>query len=428
MTGDQDIERVLEQWFAEGPTQMSSRFLDDTLDRIDRAPKRRLAGLRPRLLAMNPNLRLAAAAAVVLLIAGTAFAVVSRAPAVGVSPSPAPTTVPSSPSAQALTDLGLLQSKWISTSPRKWPGPGSASSPYNFTIGPKAMVINNFKGDVISSIALAPTGSLSLTLQNVVAYWDCHPGDEGIYRVGLSFAGDTLTLAPEVDPCGTRSYILTGDWARQSCLNDGSCLGDLQPGSHVTNFFHAYLAAPDQLAYVVPEGWSNTTDDTTYVLAKRNATPNTAVVMYSGVFPQSQADECVDAASTAVDRSAKSLADWLTTLPGLVTTEPTAIKLGALTGFVVDVSIAPGWTQTCSNGQGKPVVNTFTSGSEPGGPYHPGTAYRVSLIGAARDRYVLIDLSDGNTLLIDMTAPDKATWDALLPEAMPIVETFRFTH
>ena len=30
MTPDNDIERVLDQWFAEGPTQMPGRFLDDT--------------------------------------------------------------------------------------------------------------------------------------------------------------------------------------------------------------------------------------------------------------------------------------------------------------------------------------------------------------------------------------------------------------
>ena len=43
MTRDHDIERVLDQWFTEGPTQMPDRFLDGTLDRIDRAPQRRLA-------------------------------------------------------------------------------------------------------------------------------------------------------------------------------------------------------------------------------------------------------------------------------------------------------------------------------------------------------------------------------------------------
>ena len=70
MTHDQDIERVLDRWFSEGPTQMPERFLVDTLDRIDRAPQPRLAGLRTRLPAMHPGLRLAAAAAVVLAVAG----------------------------------------------------------------------------------------------------------------------------------------------------------------------------------------------------------------------------------------------------------------------------------------------------------------------------------------------------------------------
>ena len=43
MTRDHDIERVLDRWLTEGPTWPAS-FLDDTLDRIDRAPQRRLAG------------------------------------------------------------------------------------------------------------------------------------------------------------------------------------------------------------------------------------------------------------------------------------------------------------------------------------------------------------------------------------------------
>ena len=47
MTRDQDIERVLDQWFTEGPTQMPSRFLDDTLDRIDRAPRRASPAFEP---------------------------------------------------------------------------------------------------------------------------------------------------------------------------------------------------------------------------------------------------------------------------------------------------------------------------------------------------------------------------------------------
>jgi hypothetical protein len=43
MTRDRDIERVLDRWFAEGPTQMPYQFLDVVVDRIDRVPQRCLA-------------------------------------------------------------------------------------------------------------------------------------------------------------------------------------------------------------------------------------------------------------------------------------------------------------------------------------------------------------------------------------------------
>ena len=41
-------------------------------------------------------------------------------------------------------------------------------------------------------------------------------------------------------------------------------------------------------------------------------------------------------------------------------------------------------------------------------------------------RYIFLEQPDGNSLLIDIEAPDEATWDALVAEAMPIVESFQF--
>ena len=70
MTRNDDIERVLQQWFTEGPRHMSDRLFDGTFERIERLPKRRLAGLGMRLPAMNLNIRLAAAAAVVVALVG----------------------------------------------------------------------------------------------------------------------------------------------------------------------------------------------------------------------------------------------------------------------------------------------------------------------------------------------------------------------
>ena len=41
-------------------------------------------------------------------------------------------------------------------------------------------------------------------------------------------------------------------------------------------------------------------------------------------------------------------------------------------------------------------------------------------------RLFILELGQDRTLLIDIEAQDKATWDALVPEAMPIVESFEF--
>ena len=78
MTVDQDIEGALERWFTEGPTRMPSRFLDDTLDRIDRMPRRRVAGIAVRLSGGAPLRRVAAAVAVVLVVVGVGAARSSR--------------------------------------------------------------------------------------------------------------------------------------------------------------------------------------------------------------------------------------------------------------------------------------------------------------------------------------------------------------
>jgi hypothetical protein len=41
-------------------------------------------------------------------------------------------------------------------------------------------------------------------------------------------------------------------------------------------------------------------------------------------------------------------------------------------------------------------------------------------------RIFLLDLGDSRTLVILISAKDKATYDAFLPEAMSVIETFSF--
>jgi hypothetical protein len=43
-----------------------------------------------------------------------------------------------------------------------------------------------------------------------------------------------------------------------------------------------------------------------------------------------------------------------------------------------------------------------------------------------RQRFILVDLSGGDTILINIDTLDPATLDAFLAEAMQIVQTFHF--
>ena len=79
MTRDRDIERVLDEFYAEGPSAMPDRLFLGVIDRIERVPQRRLALHVTRFATMNSNLRLAAAAAIVVALVGMgAFAFLNK--------------------------------------------------------------------------------------------------------------------------------------------------------------------------------------------------------------------------------------------------------------------------------------------------------------------------------------------------------------
>jgi len=114
MTSERDIERVLDHWFAERPTQVADRVLDEVADRIGREP-RRPAWLPWRATHMLGNIKPLAAVAAVIVIAVVGFAILrpssgsnvggaaSAAPSPSLVPSRSPSAAPSaSPSASAV--------------------------------------------------------------------------------------------------------------------------------------------------------------------------------------------------------------------------------------------------------------------------------------------------------------------------------------
>lgn len=91
MTTDREIERILDRWLADGPSDAPDRIVDGLADRIARVGQRPAVRLDRRPFQMNLPVKLAWLAAAVVVVAVAGYALLPR-PAVNVGgPSPTPT-------------------------------------------------------------------------------------------------------------------------------------------------------------------------------------------------------------------------------------------------------------------------------------------------------------------------------------------------
>jgi len=107
MTSERDIERLLDRWFTERPIEVADRVLDDVGDRIGRQPQQPAWRVSWRDSQVQTNLKTLLAAAAVIVIAVTGFAVLRPGSGSNVGgatlPSPSASASPStSPSASAV--------------------------------------------------------------------------------------------------------------------------------------------------------------------------------------------------------------------------------------------------------------------------------------------------------------------------------------
>ncbi len=102
MTHERDIDRLLDLWLTDGPTEVSDRVVLDVADRIERQPQRPAWRFPRRPTIMSSSVRWAAVLVALALMAVVGFAVLGRpsdAGIIGVSPSDrsAPTDSPRTP-------------------------------------------------------------------------------------------------------------------------------------------------------------------------------------------------------------------------------------------------------------------------------------------------------------------------------------------
>jgi len=110
-----DIDRVLRQWFDEGPSRMPDRVVDVVADRIARERQRPVVRLPWRAFPVNPFFKIGAAVAVVLVVA-----------VIGWNLLPGGLTAPGAPSS-ATTQTSSPSPKASPTATAPWDDPRSAT-------------------------------------------------------------------------------------------------------------------------------------------------------------------------------------------------------------------------------------------------------------------------------------------------------------
>lgn len=429
MTRNREIERVLDRFYAEGPSEVPDRILLGVFDRIERVQQRRLASRMTRFATMNSNLRLAAAAAIVVALVGVGAFAISRLSVVGPSPTPSPTTAASpSPAIGGSATLPVaLQSRWVGP-PRVVPG--VPEPPYRVGLQIDASILDFKLRDGETESSFSSSGSLvgdgQVALRLFIAEAGCQPGDEGTYTFVLASDEATLTFTPVSDACASRAAALAGDWIRAACPDAQAwCLGDLEAGTHASTLFNPLAPPADwqydygRFSYAVPAGWTNGGDfPGHYRLAKQSGPADAAIFLWSDIVPHSQDESCPNVSEPGVGRTVSAITDWLTTLPGLDASTPMPVTVGGLSGFSLDVSVASDWTHTCSYSEGKPVVATFVDSDD------ATEGFDWNIGAGAKSRYFLLDAGGGRALLIEIAASDAADFDSLVAEAMPLIESF----
>lgn len=410
MTRDRDIERVLDRFYAEGPSEMPDRLLLGVFDRIEHVPQRRLGPLT-RFATMNTNLRFAAAAAIVVTVVGVgAFALATR-PSVG--PQSTPTVSPSlgpTPGSSTSPMPAALAHTWIGP-PRTVPEINPPLPPLDASMlwfEPSGyLLVGVGQAGFDPSVDEILTSKVGLSSPDTIVFTlgspgnGCERGDVGTYTFSFSANGKVLTLAEIADPCAARSGAVSGDWNRTDCPDQNvPCLGDMDPGTHVSAIFNPFVAlsawVPNYgaLSYQVPAGWMNIGDyKVAYALTKQGAAANGPEILLLADF---------NCTGGGIGNTPAELANLLKGEFALVATTPAPITVGSLSGMTLDLRTNYLWTQQCLY------------------------AYRAPTGGMVHQRAIFLDMGGGRTLLVEIDAPDQASFDAFVAEAMPVIQSFQF--
>ena len=357
-----------------------------------------------------------------------------------VSPSPSPVASDATPASAGVIPPEL-QYRWIGA-PRDVGGRGMSSrTGLNFSQDGFFLSGTDYLTSGLLGSNASVTGPSEITLVTPDAGNSlCAGGDTGVYAYVLSPGGTMLNVSKVSDTCVPRATAVTGDWFRVACKSvDNACWGDLEAGTYPSQYVDPRLD-PGQtwqvpfgaLTFTVPDGWSNSTDwpsdlsltpTADYAEWTADGSPDN---VWHGVFLRARpgawgrtATCADDPAAKDVARTPEALMQWITTRPGIAASEPQPMTIDGHPALWTDVATAADSSITCGGDADSivPLLAEATGGDK---------GWDWAVAPTERQRLILVDLGEGDTVLIGIDTTQAERWEELRDQAMPIIESFRF--
>ena len=190
--------------------------------------------------------------------------------------------------------------------------------------------------------------------------------------------------------------------------------GSLPPALPAGTYTSSAFQPP--VTFTLPAGWWVPSDSGDYFGLQPVASDLIGVHLFRDPLAASQDLACPTTAEPGVGSLSADLAAWIRGLDGLVVSNPRLATVGGLRGVELDVAIADGWTASCPFADGLPTVPLFVGKGD----------FRWVVAGNERLRLSLLDVPGGGTVVVDIDAFDGSLMDALLVEALPIVQNLSF--
>jgi len=137
----------------------------------------------------------------------------------------------------------------------------------------------------------------------------------------------------------------------------------------------------------------------------------------SGPFVAFEDTDCENQAPAGVGTTVAEVVATLSADPRLNASTAEDVTIAGQIGQMIDLQVAPGWTGTCNWSQGNPALLILSA---------TDTGPAVGIGGTERARFIFLDVGDA-VVSINFISPDVSTFEASSAQAMPIIETVRFS-